>query len=187
MHALKKSNNEIITLIKVNNKRVIRELYYEHRTYFLSWVSKEHDISFEDAQDLYQDVMVILVQKIQDGKVDRIFSTFRAYIFGLGKQLIRNKIKSEFKRAKREDVYSYQMLLSDRNDLEDEQIKLVLDVLNNMPDPCRYLLQLFYIENLSYEQIAVSLQHKSVKNLKVRKYRCLNALKEVLFNAMVNK
>ena len=74
--------------------------------------------------------MVILVQKIQDGKVDRIFSTFRAYIFGLGKQLIRNKIKSEFKRAKREDVYSYQKLLSDRNDLEDEQIKLVFWISN---------------------------------------------------------
>ena len=57
-----KSNHNIIKAIQENDKRVIQELYYDNRDYFLNWAAKEHHISFEDAKDLYQDAMVVFMK-----------------------------------------------------------------------------------------------------------------------------
>jgi len=186
-HSLIKNNRNIIKAIQQNDKRVIQELYYDNRDYFLNWAAKENHISFEDAKDLYQDVMVVLIQKIQDRKVERIFVSFRAYIFGLGRQLIRNKIKEEFKRDKREGIFSDRSLLLGENDTEDNRIGVVVSQLDSLPNPCRYILTHFYLKNLTYEEIAVSLQYKSINSLKVQKYRCLKYLKDRVFKNTVKK
>jgi len=186
-HSLIKNNRNIIKAIQQNDKRVIQELYYDNRDYFLNWAAKENHISFEDAKDLYQDVMVVLIQKIQDRKVERIFVSFRAYIFGLGRQLIRNKIKEEFKRDKREGIFSDRSLLLGENDTEDNRIGVVVSQLDSLPNPCRDILTHFYLKNLTYEEIAVSLQYKSINSLKVQKYRCLKYLKDRVFKNTVKK
>ena len=186
-HNLIKNNRNIIKAIQQNDKRVIQELYYDNRDYFLNWAAKENHISFEDAKDLYQDVMVVLIQKIQDRKVERIFVSFRAYIFGLGRQLIRNKIKEEFKRDKREGIFSDRSLLLGENHTEDDRIGVVVSQLDSLPNPCRYILTHFYLKNLTYEEIAVSLQYKSINSLKVQKYRCLKYLKDRVFKNTVKK
>jgi RNA polymerase sigma-70 factor (ECF subfamily) len=184
-HRLIKNNHNIIKAIQQNDKRVIQELYYDNRDYFLNWAAKENHISFEDAKDLYQDAMVVLIQKIQDRKVERIFVSFRAYIFGLGRQLIRNKIKEEFKRDKREGIFSDRPLLLGENHTEDDRIGVVVSQLDSLPDPCRGILTHFYLKNLTYEEIAVSLQYKSINSLKVQKYRCLKYLKDRVFKNTV--
>lgn len=186
-HSLIKNNRNIIKAIQQNDKRVIQELYYDNRDYFLNWAAKENHISFEDAKDLYQDAMVVLIQKIQDRKVERIFVSFRAYIFGLGRQLIRNKIKEEFKRDKREGIFSDRSLLLGENHTEDDRIGVVVSQLDSLPDPCRGILTHFYLKNLTYEEIAVSLQYKSINSLKVQKYRCLKYLKDRVFKNTVKK
>lgn len=185
--SLIENNQNIIKAIQLNDKRVIQELYYDNRDYFLNWAAKEHHISFEDAKDLYQDSMVVLIQKIQDRKIERIFVSFRAYIFGLGRQLIRNKIKEEFNRDKRENIFSSRMVLFGGNPIEDDCIGIVLSKLESLPNPCRSILTQYYLESVTYEEIAVSLQYKSVNSLKVQKYRCLKYLKEMVFNTKVKK
>ena len=185
--SLIENNQNIIKAIQLNDKRVIQELYYDNRDYFLNWAAKEHHISFEDAKDLYQDSMVVLIQKIQDRKIERIFVSFRAYIFGLGRQLIRNKIKEEFNRDKRENIFSSRMVLFGENPIEDDCIGIVLSKLESLPNPCRSILTQYYLESVTYEEIAVSLQYKSVNSLKVQKYRCLKYLKEMVFNTKVKK
>ena len=184
-HSLIKNSHNIIKAIQQNDKRVIQELYYDNRDYFLNWAAKEHHISFEDAKDLYQDAMVVLIQKIQDRKVERIFVSFRAYIFGLGKQLIRNKIKQEFNRDKREGIFSNRSILLGENHIEDDRIGVVVSQLESLPNPCRSILTYYYLKNLTYEEIAVSLHYKSINSLKVQKYRCLKSLKERVFNNKV--
>lgn len=185
--SLIENNQNIIKAIQLNDKRVIQDLYYDNRDYFLNWAAKEHHISFEDAKDLYQDSMVVLIQKIQDRKIERIFVSLRAYILGLGKQLIRNKIKEEFNRDKRENIFSSRMVLFGGNPIEDDRIGIVLSKLESLPNPCRSILTQYYLESVTYEEIAVSLQYKSVNSLKVQKYRCLKYLKEMVFNTKVKR
>ncbi len=179
------NNNYIIKAIQQNDKRVIQELYYDNRDYFINWAAKEYHISFEDAKDLYQDSMVVLIQKIQDRKIEGIFVSFRAYIFGLGRQLIRNKIKKEFNRDKRERIFSNRSIQLGESQIEDDRIGIVFSELESLPDPCKSILTHYYLKNLTYEEIAVSLHYKSINSLKVQKYRCLKSLKERVFNKKV--
>lgn len=183
---LNMNNSEIIQRIKLNDDKVIQRVYADCRTNFIHLSIKEFQISYEDAKDLYQEVMIIFVTKIQDGKLEKIVRSISSYLFGVAKQLIRNKIKAEFKRRKREGVYTHYRSKYDEMYTEDERFKLVVGVLNRMPDPCRSILKSFYIENSSLGEIALSLHYKSVNGVKVQKYRCLNKLKSELFNVNIN-
>ena len=58
-HSLIKNNRNSIKAIQQNDKRVIQELYYDNRDYFLNWAAKENHISFEDAKDLKEKVTEI--------------------------------------------------------------------------------------------------------------------------------
>jgi RNA polymerase sigma-70 factor (ECF subfamily) len=180
------NNAEIIRRIKLNDTKIIRRVYANERNVFLQFSVTEFHISFEDAKDLYQDSMVIFVRKIQEGKLDKISLSIKSYLFGVAKQLIRNKVKSEFKRRRREEVYTFTRPKYDEMYTEDERFKLVVGVLNRMPDPCRSILKSFYIENSSLAEIALSLHYKSANSVKVQKYRCLNKLKNELFKININ-
>ena len=180
-------NSEIIRRIKLNDDRVIQKVYSDNRDSFLKLSVNEFHISFEDAKDLYQEVMIIFVNKIQDSKVEKIFLSIRSYLLGVARQLIRNKIKEEYKRGKRELIYSHSKSQFDEMYTEDERFKLVSSVLNSMSEPCRSILTAFYVCNSSLEEIALSLHYKSANGVKVQKYRCLNRLKSEVFNINIKK
>ena len=48
----------------------------------------------------------------------------------------------------------------------------------------RSLLKLFYIDNISLKEIAVTLNYKSAESVKVQKHRCLKQLKENVFKKL---
>ena len=179
------TNQEIIESILNNDNKVIECLYDEHRSHFISWALLEYKIPSEDSKDLFQEAMVVLVMKIQDKKITEITTTLKTFIFGIGKQLIRNNIKLKYNRESRQQQY-YQ--LSDdvvQNDRIDEDYGIVLAELSCMKTLCKSILQHYYLDNLSLKEIALSLGYKSAQSVKVQKYRCLNTLKDKIFKIKV--
>jgi RNA polymerase sigma-70 factor (ECF subfamily) len=59
-----------------------------------------------------------------------------------------------------------------------------MSILDDMKEPCRSILKLFYIDNLSLKEIAVTLDYKSAECVKVQKHRCLKQLKEDVFRKL---
>jgi len=101
------TNQEIIESIFNNDNKVIESLYNEYRSHFISWALLEYKISSEDSKDLFQEAMVVLVMKIQNKKITEITTTLKTFIFGIGKQLIRNNIKLKYNREFRQQQYYF--------------------------------------------------------------------------------
>jgi DNA-directed RNA polymerase specialized sigma24 family protein len=101
-------NKQLIEAIYKNDNNVIEELYHEYRNPFITWVQINYTISDADSKDLFQETMIILVTKIQNKKITEITSSSKTFIFSIGKQLIRNKLKISYNKGVREEHYYQQ-------------------------------------------------------------------------------
>jgi len=179
------TTKEVIESIYNNDEKVIESLYNKYRSHFISWALVEYNISSHDSKDLFQEVMIVLVMKIQNKKIIEISTTLKTFIFGIGKQLIRNSFKLKYNRESRQQQYYQLSELSDDNAEIDKGYGLVVLELSNMKTPCRSIIHAYYLKNLSLKEIALSLGYKSAKSVKVQKYRCLKTLKDEIFKIKV--
>ncbi|MDO1448423.1 sigma-70 family RNA polymerase sigma factor [Rhodocytophaga aerolata] len=132
--------------------------------------------SREDAIDLLQEAMVVLYRNLQK---ENFVLTCKAssYIYAVCRQnwlyfLRKQKLSSI-------DITSLVDTVPEETkpveSLTDEQLNALLDKLDQVS---RQLLVLFYYQNKSLEEIAAQLNLTSANTVKVRKFRCLNRLKQ---------
>lgn len=180
-------SNSVITSILNNDNKAIESYYHSHRSHFISWAQLNYNISLADSQDLFQEIMIVLVTKIQNKTITTITTSLKTLIFGIGKQLIRNRLKLIYNKGVREEKY-YRKEINELNINEpDDRYALIMSILDDMKEPCRSILKLFYIDNLSLKAIAVTLNYKSAESVKVQKHRCLKQLKENVFRKLRDK
>ena len=182
---LKMKSQDLIKSILNNEEGGLKDLYLRYRVPFLSWFSTSYNVSKEDAQDLFQDTLVIFVMKIQDGKILDINSSVLTLLFSIGKKILQNKVRSDFSRDSRQLEYYHRRDKYDEINEIDDISQLVLSEIDCMGAPCKSILQQYYFKNSSLKEIALSLNYKSAKSVKVQKYRCLKTLKDKIFSNKV--
>ena len=180
-------SNCVITSILNNDNKAIESYYHSHRSHFISWAQLNYNISLTDSQDLFQEVMIVLVTKIQNKTITTITGSLKTLIFGIGKQLIRNRLKLIYNKGVREEKYYRKKTNELIVDEPDDRCALIMSILDDMKEPCRSILKLFYIDNLSLKEIAVTLNYKSAESVKVQKHRCLKQLNENVFRKLRDK
>jgi RNA polymerase sigma factor (sigma-70 family) len=133
--------------------------------------------SKEDAVDLLQEAMVVLYRNLQK-KDFMLTCKVSSYIYAICRQnwlyfLRRQKLSSV-------DINSLVDIVPEETklveSLTDEELKALLDKLDQVS---KQLLDLFYYQNKSLEEIAQQLNLTNANTVKVRKFRCLNRLKQL--------
>lgn len=137
----------------------------------------------EDAKDVFQDGILVLYEKSRDPgfQLDSRLSTFLyavCYRIWL-KKWQGNQRNSPFPAdadehaAQEEDLMQY---------LEKEQqFRLMASCLRQLGEPCRTLLEDFYIRKLSMLDISEKFGYTNADNAKTQKYKCLSRLKKLFF------
>ena len=177
-------SNCVITSILNNDNKDIKSYYHSHRSHFISLAQLNYNISLTDSQDLFQEVMIVLVTKIQNKTITTITGSLKTLIFGIGKQLIRNRLKLIYNKGVRAEKYYRKKTTELIINETDDRCVLIMSILDDMKEPCRSILKLFYIDNLRLKEIAVTLNYKSAESVKVQKHRCLKQLKENVFRKL---
>jgi hypothetical protein len=63
----------------------------------------------------------------------------------------------------------------------DEDFILMENAMNKIGEPCKSLLEAFYIQKKSMPEIAASFGYTNADNAKTQKYKCLVRLKKIFF------
>ncbi|GAA5221558.1 RNA polymerase sigma factor [Membranihabitans marinus] len=177
--------NHLISKIKDGNEDALTDIYTKYRNEFIQWGMQNHSLPEEDIKEVYQLSMLILYENIVQGKLKRINSSFKSYLFQIGK----NKLY-EYYRKNRSlaisplDVYIYNIPANASNeekDLKEKQINIVLQGLEQLGNPCAKILERFYFNKDSIQKIAKDFNYKNTETAKNQKYKCLNRLKKIIY------
>jgi RNA polymerase sigma factor (sigma-70 family) len=168
--------------IKEGDDRFLKGLYESKRPAFIAWFQKNYRMDRQEALDLFQKAFSIFYFNVKDGKIQTLKSSIDTYIFGVGKILMKENLRQESKVATLEEIPD--MLVVDDSFSQEEESthrqSLVKKILENLKDPCKTLLVMYYFKNFSLESIAASMGYKNYGVVKKKKCLCLKMIRTQL-------
>jgi len=135
----------------------------------------------QDAEDLYQEALLILVTKVRAGNFV-LTSSLNTYLYSVCRFLWNDRLKKKNKSSV-VDIDTVQVAAEQEAEVfirSEGDTKLAEKAFQLLGEKCRQLLLLFYLQKLSMKEIAVTLRFGSEKTAKNQKYRCLDKAKEHL-------
>lgn len=175
----------IIRKIKQNDKSVIVEIYKSYRNEFIAFTFKQYRIDPELSKEIYQDAFLAFYRNIITGRLKKLESSVKTYLFQIGKF----KLHNELKRQKRTGIPVEKQwdLRADNPDVfrpkEEKDIlmqKALVAGFKKLSEKCRQLLRLFYYEHKHHEEIMQIMDYATVDSVKTQKYKCFKKLESVI-------
>lgn len=182
-----KKQNAVILAIKRGDNKVLEKLYNDNRQPFLIWVYQLYQCSEEDAVEIYQKAYTILYMNVRDGKLVELTSSIKTYLFSIGKNLVREKFRSKHNATVNlDDVSNTTAIQSQLDDdildayQEEHQKNIVRELLNEIGDPCKTLLELMFIKGYSSDAVVHAMNYSDERVVRKRKSLCLKKLREMV-------
>lgn len=161
----------------------IRFLYREHFA-FLSRYVLNNNGNEQDAEDIFQEVIVAFVNLVKAGKF-RGESSVKTFLYSLNKNIWLNEIKRRGRAVAREEKYEKQH--TERQEptadvaLEISQTKAALmKTVDELGENCKKILLLFYFENRSMKEILTALPYENEQVVRNKKSKCLKKLESLI-------
>ena len=178
------SDSELLLLFR-EGKGIDSALRFVYREYFelLSIYVSQHSGTLEDAEDVFQEVIVTFINLVQQDKF-RGESSIKTFLFALNRNIWLNELKKrtrsqlreiKFETAKEKQEMDIAHYISER-----EGRQQVIATINRLGEVCREILLAFYYENLPMKEILDRLNYENEQVVRNKKYKCLKKLEELL-------
>ena len=143
--------------------------------------ASDHGMPDVEKEDLFQDVLVVLVRKIREPDF-QLTAKLSTYLFAIARNLLLKKSGSK-KEIATTDAELLDLVgrfptedLSERSQ-EESRLNVVIGCLEILEEDCRRLLLLAFYEKRPQAEIAAEMGY-SEAFVKVKKYRCLEYLRK---------
>lgn len=136
-----------------------------------------------DAEDIFQETVVTFIDLVKKGKF-RGEASVKTFLTAIARNLWLNEMKKRARSGVREKAFE-----THRDGIEMDVSQYIanrevkqqfLEVLGKLGEPCKKLLTLFYYENLSMKDIVHHLPYENEQVVRNKKYKCLQALTELV-------
>jgi RNA polymerase sigma factor (sigma-70 family) len=178
------TDSQFIAGLKANNNEVLNVLYKKYYNLVLKLVVNNSGNS-EQAQDLYQETIIAVFENVQKEQFE-LNCQLQTYIYSIAKRLWLKQLKK--------NGSTFLFKENEENDLVDvtEDVRYHVEKENNilkmnsslglLGEPCKTLIQDFYIHKKSMDEIAEKFGYTNADNAKTQKYKCLQRLKRNFFD-----
>ena len=177
-------DSELVANLRAG-KRMEETIKTIYRNHFdsLSWYVMNNSGSRQDAEDVFQEVIVAFIELVQKDKF-RGESTVKTFLYSLNRYAWLNELKKRGRTLLREEKFEKLQertvpdtghLIADREG-KAEVIRLV----NELGETCRKILVLFYYENLSMKEILEATEYENEQVVRNKKYKCLKQLEQMI-------
>lgn len=173
--------------VKQGDDHFLRQLYEINRPGFIKWFQAHHQVTEDEAVDLYQKSFTIFYFNVKDEKITALKSNISTYLYGIGKNLVKELFREQKNKVQLDEVPEIETASDDLFRLEEEahQRGLVKKIMDKLGEPCKSILLMYYFKNFSMESIALSLGYKNEGVAKKKKCLCLKKIREELLEAKI--
>ena len=149
--------------------------------------------SDDDAQDVYQEGVMVFYEKVRDGSLE-LSCQIKTYLYAVCRRIWLKRLtnKSRFGvRLLDEEDYQALPQTGAEDDLQaaeeqERRFELMNQALQRLGEPCRSLLEGFYLLDKSMQELTDDFGYTNADNAKTQKYKCLLRLKKLFFNEYNN-
>ncbi len=168
---------QLLERLRNSDKDALVLLYKNHHVMIRQYVLKNSG-SLEDAEDLLQDALVVLWQKVQQGNFT-LSSKLSTFIMAVCKNLWLKRLSKNSRIEPEEFILPHLHKVHEEH-AENMDFKHLQKALDEIGDTCKQVLLLFYFEGRDMEHIARQMQFANADTAKAKKYQCFKKLETLV-------
>jgi RNA polymerase sigma factor (sigma-70 family) len=177
------TDEAILNGLRTRDVPIIKYLY-KHYFYPIRALVTSNSGTQMDAEDIFQDALVIIYQKIAEENL-RLTCSFKTYLYSVCRHLWLQKLNKkeftyEFKESADLDCFQDKYNFEEQSE-EMEKYRLFQQHFLKLSDDDQKVLKLF-MKKISLKEIASIMGYKSGDYAKFRKYICKERLKNSIIN-----
>ena len=165
-----------------NDKNAIESIYRLNYKMIQTFVLNNNG-AVDDARDIFQEAMVVLYEK----SITTTFSLncqIKTYIYSICRRLWLKRLlqlnKFSTSVESLEEIVPVEEEIEEHEKINNDFI-LMEDAMNKIGEPCKSLLNAYYIHKKNMLEIATEFGYTNADNAKTQKYKCLVRLKKLFF------
>ncbi len=181
---MKVESNEKLLLegLSKNDTTSIETLYKENFGMIQAFIIQNNG-TYDDARDVFQDAMVVLYEKSKDPNF-QLTSQIKTYLYSVCRRLWLKRLQQSSKFVAPVDGLSEVVPVEEEIGLKeklDSDFELMDSAMKSLGEPCKSLLEAYYINKKHMTEIAEDFGYTNADNAKTQKYKCLVRLKKLFF------
>jgi RNA polymerase sigma factor (sigma-70 family) len=168
--------------LAANDRNSIETIYRVHYSMIQTLVINNNGTS-DDARDIFQEAIVVLYEKAKSGSFE-LHAQLKTYIYAVCRRLWLKKLALNQRFSG--DLANAPETIATEEDVEmyehrTQDFELMERALQHLGEPCKELLESYYIRKKNMSEIAKEFGYTNADNAKNQKYKCLMRLKKIFF------
>lgn len=173
---------QLLKGLAISDKQAIETIYRENYSMIQSFVINNNG-SADDARDVFQEAMVVLYEKSKDTTFS-LNCQIKTYVYSICRRLWLKRLQQLNKYSTQ--IESLEETVSVEDEMEehekrDNNFTLMEHAMSKIGEPCKSLLDAYYLQKKSMQDIAANFGYTNADNAKTQKYKCLIRLKKLFF------
>jgi RNA polymerase sigma factor (sigma-70 family) len=144
--------------------------------------------SADDARDIFQETVIVLYEKAKTGSFE-LNCQLKTYVYSVSRRLWLKKLQQQQKYLP--NVNGLEDTVPVEEEIEghgqrNAEFQMMEKALLHLGEPCRSLIEAFYLQKKSMTDIAGHFGYTNADNAKNQKYKCLMRLRKLFFAEFKN-
>ena len=181
---MKSENNEkgLLQGLAQSDKKAIETIYRENYNMIQSLIINNSG-SADDAKDIFQETMIVLYEKVRS-RTFELNCLIKTYVYSVSRRLWLKRLQQMNRYAPALENLKDTVPVDEEieeNERINNEFQVMEKAIGSLGEPCRSLLEAYYLEKKNMQDIALSFGYTNAENAKNQKYKCLMRLKKIFF------
>jgi RNA polymerase sigma factor (sigma-70 family) len=165
-----------------SDKKAVETIYQENFNMVQSLIINNNG-SADDAKDIFQEAMIVLYEKVRSGSFE-LNCQIRTFVYSVSRRLWLKRLQQQNRYTAPGDSMENVVVVEEdleQHEQRNTEFEMMDKAINNLGEPCKSLLEAYYLQKLTMQVIASSFGYTNADNAKNQKYKCLMRLKKIFF------
>lgn len=180
-------DNDLLKGLAEGDRNTIELIYKHHFNMIQSLVINNSGTS-DDARDIFQEALIVLYEKVRLGTFE-LNCQLKTYLYSVCKRLWLKRLQQNSRYISTaieiEPTVNVEEDMAE-HEKRDADYEHMNKAIVNLGEPCKSLLEAYYINKLNMQDIAAQFGYTNADNAKNQKYKCLMRLKKLFFTQYKN-
>lgn len=181
---MKAEINEQILLrgLVENDSKAIEAIYKENFNMVQAFILNNNG-TYDDARDIFQEAMITLYEKAKSESFV-LTCQIKTYVYSVCRRLWLKRLQQMGRYVAAGENLEETVPVEEDLELHEKrnaEFAIMERAMGSLGEPCKGLLNAYYIEKKGMTEIAVQFGYTNADNAKNQKYKCLMRLKKLFF------
>jgi RNA polymerase sigma factor (sigma-70 family) len=170
-----------------SDKKSVESIYRENYNMVQALIINNNG-SADDAKDVFQEAMIVLYEKVRSGTFE-LNCQIKTYVYSVCRRLWLKRLQQMDRFSP--SVENLEATVHVEEEIEEHERRNVeyetMDkAIGSLGEPCKSLLEAYYLQKRTMQEIAANFGYTNADNAKNQKYKCLMRLKKIFFTHYKN-